>query len=156
MLAIEVASHVYLRQADAYDAAALAELRVAALTEMGVLRPCDAEDFVQRARRELWTMLRAERATAWLLCIDGRTCGCACVVFWERLPYPGNSLHAELAGVYVAAELRGKGYATELCAEALAAARARGVRTVVVHPAQPDTTLYRRFGFTSGGQLRLA
>jgi GNAT superfamily N-acetyltransferase len=152
---VELRNRIHVRQADRFDAAALARLRVAALGEMGLLAPAEAPEFLARARAELWSMLGAERVAAWLLCIDDVVCGCACVVFWERLPYPGTSLHAELAGVYVAPEHRRRGYAAELIAEALATARAHGVRRVVLQPTDHTRALYARFGFGPSGQLRL-
>lgn len=156
MLAVRTSPQVYLRRADPFDAAALAELRAASLEEMGLLRACARSTFRERARRELWMLLRDERVDAWVLCVDGHVCGCACVVYWERLPYPEGSVHAEIAGVYVAPAQRGNGYASELVAEALAAARGRGARRIVVQPATPGAQLYARFGFAASGQLELS
>jgi GNAT superfamily N-acetyltransferase len=143
-----------LRQADAFDAAALAELRVAGLIELGLLDPLAADTFLPRARREYWTLLREEKLAAWLLVAGGRVAGCACVLFWERLPYPGTSLHAEVAAVYVAPGQRRQGIARELVAEVIAAARARGVRRIVLNPTAATRALYRSFGFEDSGQLR--
>jgi GNAT superfamily N-acetyltransferase len=143
-----------LRQADAFDAAALAEVRVAGLIELGLLDPLAAAEFLPRARREYWTLLREEKLAAWLLVADGRVAGCACVLFWDRLPYPGTSLHAELGGVYVAPEFRRQGIARELVGEAIAAARARGVRRIVLNPTARTRELYRSFGFDESGQMR--
>lgn len=152
---MEVQSRVHLRHADRFDAAALARLRVAAVCEMGLLDPADAEPFERRATAEFWALLSDDHAAAWLLSVDGVIAGCACVVFWNRLPYPGTSLHAELAGVYVAPEHRRRGYAAELIAEAIATARAHGVRRIVLQPTEHTRELYRRFGFGDSGQMRL-
>lgn len=146
---------LFLRQCEALDAAELAELRAASLLEMALLRPSGAASFRRRARRELALMLKAERLAGWLLTIDGEVVGCACVVFWDRLPYPETSLHAEIAGVYVAPEYRRHGYARLLVSEALATARARGVRRVVLQPSRNSRTLYQEFGFNASGQMRL-
>jgi GNAT superfamily N-acetyltransferase len=146
---------LFLRQCDAADAAELAELRAASLLEMGLLRPSGAASFRRRARREFARMLRVERLAGWLLTIDGEVVGCACAVFWDRLPYPETSLHAEIAGVYVAPEYRRHGYARMLVAEALSSARARGVRRVVLQPGRNSRALYEAFGFNESGQLRL-
>ena len=150
----QTASTLTLRQADAFDAAALAELRVAGLIELGLLDPAAADAFAPRARHEYWTLFREDRLTAWLLIADGRVCGCACAVFYDRLPYPTSSLHAELAGVYVAPAFRRQGIARELVAEAIAAARARGVRKIVLNPTEQTRALYRSFGFNESGQMR--
>jgi len=144
-----------LRPADAFDAAALAELRLASLTEMGLIAPPDAAEFARRSRREYWTLLREERLAAWVLCVDGRVEGCACVLFWNRLPYAPTSLHAEIAGVYVAPEFRRRGVARELVAEAVAVARGRGVRRIVLHSTDEMRPFYRALGFAESGQLRL-
>jgi GNAT superfamily N-acetyltransferase len=151
---VQMPAPLVLRQADAFDASALAELRVASLIEMEMLDPLAAAEFLPRARREYWTLLREERVAAWILLAAGRAAGCACVVFFERLPYPQTSLHAELAGVYVAPPFRRRGIARELVTEALAAAVARGVRKIVIHPTGQTREFYRAFGFSESGQLR--
>jgi ribosomal protein S18 acetylase RimI-like enzyme len=86
---------------------------------------------------------------------NGRVAGCACVLYWDRLPYPPTSLHAELCGVYVAPEFRHRGIARELCTEALASAKARGVRKIVLNPTQELRGFYRSFGFDESGQMRI-
>lgn len=154
-MTVQMSAALVLRAADALDAPALAELRTAALLELGMLEPLAAEGFVQRARREYWALLREDRLAAWVLQAEGRLAGCACVLFWNRLPYAQTSLHAELAGVYVAPPYRRRGIARELIAEALATARSRGVRRIVLQPAEHASALYRSFGFAESGQLRL-
>lgn len=151
---VEETFRICVRQADAADAGALAELRAASLCELGEVRPLERPSFVDRARRELWSALREERLAAWILEVDGRPTGCVAVLFWHRLPYPGTSLHAEIGSVYVAPEHRGRGYARELISEALATAYGRGARRVVLQPSTGAETLYRNFGFTPTGQLR--
>ena len=143
-----------LRFANCEDAAALAALRAASMLEIGVLGSGEATAFTERARRELWSLLRDERMIAWVLVVDGQLAGCACVVFWERLPYPDTSRHAEIAGVYVAPEFRRRGIARELVAEALASAHAHGVRRVFIAPTPRTRAFYRTFGFDDSGWLR--
>lgn len=145
-----------LRRADALDAAALAELRGAALSEFGELAAGAEAAFVADARREFWQLLREDRLAAWVLEVDGRVAGCACALFWQRLPYPTGSLHAEIAGVYVAPAYRRRGIARELIAEAIACARERGVRRIVLHSTSALRSFYRSLGFSESGQLRLA
>jgi GNAT superfamily N-acetyltransferase len=153
---VEPYARVHLRQADRFDVPSLAKLRVEALVEMGLLAPADGATFTPRALAELWRLYATDSAASWLLSADGEAVGCASVVFWQRLPYPGTSLHAELAGVYVAPEYRRRGYASELISEALAGARARGVRRIVLQPTEHTRALYRSFGFDDSGQLRLS
>lgn len=152
---IHVQSEVCLRSADAFDAAALATLRFEGLRELGLIEPSDALHFLPRARRELWEMLRADRAAAWILTIDGSVEGCACVVYWNRLPYAKTSAHAEICGVYVRPEFRRNGYATELVREAVATAHAHGVRKIVLGPTLQTRELYRSLGFDESGQMRM-
>jgi GNAT superfamily N-acetyltransferase len=154
IVTLQMPAALTLRQADAFDASALAELRVAGLIELGMLDPLAAGAFLPRARGEYWALLREERVAAWMLLADGRAAGCACVVFFERLPYPQTSLHAELAAVYVAPPFRRQGIARELVLEALAAARARGVRKIVLQPTKQTRELYRSLGFSDSGQMR--
>jgi GNAT superfamily N-acetyltransferase len=144
-----------LRRADALDAVALGELRIASLTELGALPRGADPAFIARTRRELWQLLREEQLAAWVLEVDGRVEGCACALFWQRLPYPNSSVHAEIAGVYVAPAYRRRGIAAELVSEAIAAARARGVRRIVLHSTATMQPFYRSLGFEESGQLRL-
>lgn len=144
----------YLRAATRADARALAELRRASLIELGLPLACEPE-FERAAICAFDTMLATRELAAWVLVVGGRVAGSACTLFWNRLPYPGTSLHAELAGVYVAPPYRRRGIARELCREAIAASRARGVRRIVVHPSPAGATLYAELGFTASNELRL-
>jgi GNAT superfamily N-acetyltransferase len=126
------------------------------LIELCLLTADASVSFERSAAREFASALESQRVAAWLAVDErGFAAGCACVVFWNRLPYAGTSLHAELAGVYVAPEHRNRGYARALAGEALAAARARGARSVFVHPTARSRSLYRALGFTESGQMRL-
>src|SRR5690348_18182196 len=97
---------IALRQAQAADAWDLARLRFDSLVEMGLIDPRERDEFVRRAAGELFQHFKEERIVAWFLIEDDSPCGCACALFWRRLPYPGSSLHSEIAGVYVAPHLR--------------------------------------------------
>jgi N-acetylglutamate synthase-like GNAT family acetyltransferase len=143
-----------LRHAAYADAPALAALRTEALIELGLLGQAEAPAFRSRARREIATMLREDRLVAWVLVAGERLAGCACVVFWDRLPYPGSSRHAEIAGVYVAPAYRRRGIARELVGEALASARAHAVRRVFIAPTAQMRAFYREFGFDDASWLR--
>lgn len=146
----------FLRPATRGDGLALARLRRASLLELGALRPNDDVRFEREAAHEFEDLLANDRLVAWLLVADGRVAGSASMLFWQRLPYPETSWHAELANVYVAPALRKRGYARELCREAVDAARARGVRHIVVHPSSGARTLYESLGFREGNEMRLS
>ena len=111
---VTVPDALCLRYAAYEDAGALAALRTASCLEMGLLGHGEAPAFRLRARREIATLMREQRMFAWVLVVAGRIVGCACVVLWNRLPYPGSSRHAEIAGVYVAPEYRRRGYARDV------------------------------------------
>jgi ribosomal protein S18 acetylase RimI-like enzyme len=148
-------SSVYLRAAERGDAWALARLRSASLLEQELLAASEARAFERRAFREFSTLFADEGLAAWVLVAAGRVAGAACVVFWRRLPYREGSLHAELCGVYVEPALRRRGFARELCSEALASARAADVRKIVVHASDVGRPLYEQLGFIAGNEMRL-
>ncbi|GAC1442244.1 MAG: hypothetical protein NVS3B17_15610 [Vulcanimicrobiaceae bacterium] len=151
-----VDQRTFLRTAARGDGLALARLRRASLLELGALAPEDDVRFERDAAHAFEDLLAGDRLAAWLLIANGRMAGCATVLFWQRLPYPQTSWHAELAGVYVAPAMRMQGFARELCREAVATARARGVRHVVVHPSSGARSLYASLGFGDGNEMRLA
>ncbi len=88
-----------------------------------------------------------------MLVAQGVIAGCACVVAFERLPYPETSVHAEVAGVYVEPRLRRRGYARELIAEAIASARALGARRTFIAASDAMRAYYVSLGFTPSNWL---
>jgi len=145
----------HLRPAVRGDGRALARLRRASLFELGALKPQADVGFEREAAHAFEDLLANDRLVAWLLVADGRISGSASMLFWQRLPYPETSWHAELASVYVIPSLRKHGFARELCREAVATARARGVRHIVVHPSDGARSLYASLGFSEGNEMRL-
>jgi GNAT superfamily N-acetyltransferase len=145
-----------LLAATSSDAPALARMRRRSLIELGLLAPAESASFERTAAAEFVQLFALDRLESRLLESDGNIVGCASALFWTRLPYPQTSLHAELAGVYVAPPYRRNGFARELCAAVLAAAELRGVRRIVVHPSAAGSSLYSKLGFIESGQLRLA
>jgi ribosomal protein S18 acetylase RimI-like enzyme len=145
----------YLRRAERDDAHDLARLRAASLAEQNLLPPADAATFAFDAERRFAALFRDGRIAGWVLVARGGIRGAACSIFWERLPYAGTSLHAELAGVYVEPAFRRCGYARELCREALDDARASGARRITVHPSASGAPLYRELGFVTGNEMLL-
>jgi GNAT superfamily N-acetyltransferase len=146
----------HLRRADRNDARDLARLRTASLLEQSLLASADAPAFATEAEMRFAALFCEGRIAAWILVSAGRVRGSACSIFWERLPYAGTSLHAELAGVYVEPAFRRSGFARELCREAIDDARARGARRISVHPSENGRPLYRELGFVAGNEMRLA
>jgi ribosomal protein S18 acetylase RimI-like enzyme len=138
---------IYLRAADGLDSGSLAELRAASLVELGLLCAPDVDAFVGRASREFCALFRAERVAAWIACDADRVVASSCAIFYDRLPYPDGSRHAELCGVYVMPAYRKRGIASELVREVVAAAHAGGARKIFLRPTKTAKSLYARLGF---------
>jgi GNAT superfamily N-acetyltransferase len=137
----------YLRAADQLDSLSLARLRAASLAELEIVAASDADEFVTRAAFAFSTLFRADRIAAWVACEGERVVASSCVVFFDRLPYPDGSRHAELCGVYVKPLYRKRGLASELVREVVAAAGASGARKMFLRPSQTVKSLYGRLGF---------
>jgi GNAT superfamily N-acetyltransferase len=138
---------IYLRAADQLDSLALAKLRAASLVELGIVATPDAQAFATRAAFGFSALFRSGRIAAWIACDADRAVASSCAIFYDRLPYPDGSRHAELCGVYVMPRYRGRGFATELVREVVAAARAGGARKTFLRPAKTARSLYGRLGF---------
>jgi ribosomal protein S18 acetylase RimI-like enzyme len=145
-----------LRRITPDDSLALARLRVASFAELGLIEPQRADAFERRATREFFQLWRAGGIDGWVAECSGEIVASAYAVFWQRLPYPGSSRHAEIAGVYVQPAYRGRGIASELVREAVAAAAAMGVRKIVLHPTERSRALYEKCGFKNGSEMVLA
>ncbi len=144
-----------IRAATVTDARTLAALRAEGLIEMGLLARPDAARFVEDAARRFAALFARDAIAGWILFDGARAAGCACVVFWDRLPYPDGDVHAEIAGVYVAPALRRRGHATALTRAAVECARERGARKIVLQPTEVARSLYGRLGFSAAGQMQL-
>ena len=150
-----IATGIQIEQADIVHAGELADLRVASLLEMNLLRPSQAPAFRRTARIELIQAMREESCAGWIVREGPRAVGSACVMLFRRLPYPDSSLHAEIGGVYVAPEFRGRGYASEMVREAIAWAKARRVRKISLHASASGRAMYERLGFATGSEMRI-
>jgi GNAT superfamily N-acetyltransferase len=148
---------IQIRRAQAPDAHDLAQLRADSLTEQGYVAPAQREPFARDAAADFARSFARGRLVAWLLCDGGVTVGSACAIYFERLPYPGGSLHAELSGVYVAPAYRRRGYASQLVAAVVGDVRVSPVRKTYLRPAPGARTLYARLGFVDDetGVMRL-
>lgn len=81
--------------------------------------------------------------------------GAAWVVLTERVPSPRalTRVTADLQGVYVDPDYRGRGIGQRLIAHVVDEATARGAERVVVHSSDLAVPLYERVGFTSSRTL---
>jgi GNAT superfamily N-acetyltransferase len=138
---------IELRRAGPDDAGDLARLRAASLSEQGYLTPSQREPFARRAAGDFARLLAERRLVAWLLCADGAIVGSACATYFERLPFPDGTLHAELSGVYVAPGFRGAGRATRLISAVVDEIRSSPARKTVLRPSPAARSLYERLGF---------
>jgi GNAT superfamily N-acetyltransferase len=136
-----------IRAADAADANALAGLRAASLIEQRYLRAPERDAFVRSARDDFARLFAAERLVAMLLVDDSRPIGSACATYFDRLPYPGGTLHAELSGVYVDPAFRGAGHASRLIGAVVEAVRGSTARKTFLRPSPLARPLYARLGF---------
>jgi GNAT superfamily N-acetyltransferase len=138
---------IHLRAADRFDALALAALRAAALVELELVSAAHADVFAARATHEFAALFRDDRLAAWMAYDGDRAVGSCCAVFYDRLPYPDGSRHAELCGVYVLPAYRNRGFASELVREVVATAQAGGARKTFLRPSKTAKRLYARLGF---------
>ena len=92
-------------------------------------------------------MFREQRLVAWLAFAGDVVIGSACAVYFDRLPFPDGTLHAELSGVYVEPAYRGAGRASRLVAAVVETVRAAGARRTFLRPSPGARSLYTRLGF---------
>jgi GNAT superfamily N-acetyltransferase len=143
----DTARFFFVRPAGPADAAHLARLRAASLAEHGYLAEAERDAFVQRATADTARLFREQRLVAWLACAGDVVVGTACAVYFDRLPYPDGTLHAELSGVYVEPAYRGAGHASRLVAAVVEAVRTSGARRTFLRPSPGARSLYTRLGF---------
>lgn len=136
-----------IRRATEADAQELARLRVASLIEQGHLQDTDPRPFERRAVDDFVRLFRDGRLVAWVLRSGETIVGSACAIYFERLPFPDGTLHAELSGVYVAPAYRGAGRASELVKAVVEDVRASGARRTFLRPSPGARSLYARLGF---------
>ncbi len=136
-----------IRRAQASDVHDLAQLRADSLAEQGYVAPGQRAAFAREAEADLARSFERGRIVAWLLCDGAAAVGSACAIYFERLPFPGGSLHAELSGVYVAPAYRRLGYASQLVAAVVGDVRVSPARKTFLRPAPGARALYTRLGF---------
>ncbi len=146
---------LYLRPADWRDAPALARLRAASLLELELLDPAHAPAFTAQATAAFARLFAAECIAAWIACDGVAAVASSCAVFYDRLPYPEGSRHAEICGVYVLPAHRNCGIGTELVREVVAAAAGAGARKVFLRPSPSSKALYGRLGFVTTDLMTL-
>lgn len=148
-----------VRPATAADAPTLAAQRGRMFVDMGDLNAAEAE-----AQHALWAdWLRTampEGTYAGLLAeIGGEAVGGVGLMFRPKMPSASDPTPTQgyIMNMYVAPAHRQRGVAEALLREAIALARARGVRSLALHAAPLGRGLYRRLGFreSANPELRL-
>jgi GNAT superfamily N-acetyltransferase len=124
--------------------------------ELEIVPAAECVAFVAEAQRAFEALFRDGRLVAWLACDDDAVVASCCAVFFDRLPYPDGSRHAELCGVYVAPAYRNRGLASELVSEVVGAARADGARKTYLRPTRAGHALYARLGFVDSACMTFA
>jgi ribosomal protein S18 acetylase RimI-like enzyme len=138
---------IEIRRAGPDDAYDLAQLRAASLIEQNHLDPAQREPFARQAVDDFARLFRQGQLVAWVLCADEAIVGSSCAIYFERLPFPDGTLHAELSGVYVAPAYRRAGHASRLVAAVVADVRSSAVRKTFLRPSPTARSLYTRLGF---------
>jgi GNAT superfamily N-acetyltransferase len=138
---------IEIRAAGAADAETLSRLRAASLIEQGHLSEAERGAFARRAAGDITRLFADGRLVAMLLADGARGVGSACATYFERLPFPDGTLHAELSGVYVEPAYRGAGHGSRLVSAVVEAMRVSGARRTFLRPSPGARTLYARLGF---------
>ena len=81
---------------------------------------------------------------------DGKVLTSAGIYFMEFPPHwmDPEPLRAYLLNFYTIPEARGRGYAKQILAAAVAECRTRGPRVITLHASRFGRPIYERFGFT--------
>jgi len=138
---------IEIRAAGAADAETLSRLRAASLIEQGHLSESERNGFARRAAGDITRLFADGRLVAMLLVDGGHGAGSACATYFERLPFPDGTLHAELSGVYVEPAYRCAGHGTRLVSAVVEAMRVSGARRTFLRPSPGARSLYARLGF---------
>ncbi|GAC1659770.1 MAG: hypothetical protein NVS4B13_05660 [Candidatus Elarobacter sp.] len=138
---------IEIRRAGKDYASLLARLRAASLIEQRHLAGVGSEMFREQAADDFARLFADGRLAAWLLCDAEAVVGSACAIYFERLPFPDGTLHAELSGVYVKPRYRGAGHASRLVGSVVEDVESSGARKTFLRPSPASRSLYARLGF---------
>lgn len=137
-------------RAQASHVADLARLRMALLEETGGALP-EPQRAEMQALNEAFFRQHLHSGTwqDWVAVDGHQVCACGAMAFLQRPPYPGNpqGQDAYLLNMYTAPAWRGQGAARAILEAALADARGRGVRKVILHATEAGRRLYVKLGF---------
>lgn len=134
---------------DDADRLALARLR-RAWDEEDAGGPIDDPGY--EARAVAWLEANRSHRLAWLAELDGEPVGFLTVVIVDRMPQPGrpDSGWGYVHHFFVVPAHRSAGIGAALLAAAVADARRRGWKQLVLHPRPRSRRFYERHGFVAG------
>ena len=139
-----------IRRAAAADVEALSHLLVDFEREVGdPLAESDRPAFLSSLQRYLASSLEDESCAAWCVQTGGALVACGLLTLNAGPPTPGDpsGRWGYLSRIYTAPDWRGQGLATALIREALAHARACGLRRIMLTATPSTRGLYQRLGF---------
>lgn len=106
-------------------------------------------------RRWLRPRLSSGKVTAFIALQEGRVAASGCLWLREEQPRPGSRhrLVPYLMSMYTEGDMRGKGAASKIVAEALRWAREHGFERVVLHTSHFGLPVYQRLGFVQSNEM---
>lgn len=131
-----------IRLAEAGDVGAIAALRA-------LWSEAAAADPEFEARMSAWLAADGERRSVWLAVLVEQPVGMASMFEYRRMPRPGrpDSRWGYVSNMFVREEHRSAGIGSALLTTLITAAEERGYARLVLSPAQPALSFYRRAGF---------
>ena len=138
-----------IRLANDSDAPALAKLRYALRSSMGVVTEPE-DDFLERCADWMKEHLKAGSVwQCWVAESGQGLIGCLWLQLVEKIPNPRSEPehHAYITNFFIQGFARGKGIGSRLLSTAIAWCKARDVHAVILWPTERSRALYERSGF---------
>ncbi len=138
------------RLATTTDVATLARFRVALLEETGGALPAAERAEMLRLNEAFFLQhMHTDSWCSWLAEVQGEAVAVGTLAYFLRPPYPGNpqGQDAYFLNMYTRPEFRGRNAAHRVLMAAIAQARERGVRKLILHATEAGRPLYLKAGF---------
>ena len=145
------------RRTTAADAETIGQQRLRMFADDGVAEEIEMGPMIENFIR--WVRPKLEDGTyvGWLVEEGGRTVAGAglWVMDWPPHFTDAEPRRAYLLNFYVAPEMRRRGLASELLAQAVAEAKTRGIRVVTLHASKFGKLVYEKNGFVMSNEMML-